>query len=312
MSTRRNNSQRWALPDFPIMALTHKKPAEQPVTIRSALHIAEQLLPQQYASARIDAEVLLAHAIMQDRVYLHTWPERTLTTGQRHRYSNLIKRRAAGEPVAYLTGRREFWSLSLGVSPATLIPRPETELLVEQSLRHIPSDADYHIADLGTGCGAIALAIASERPSSLVTATDIDTRTLDVARSNARHLQIHNVKFLPGSWCDPLRNQRFHIIISNPPYIRTGDPCLTQGDLCCEPLHALIAGKEGMDAIRIIVSEAKMYLQDQGWLLVEHGYEQQERVLALFRQHGYTHVEGATDMAGHGRMVMGRHDSTPV
>ncbi len=300
------------MPDLPTMALAQIKPARQPVTIRCALHIAEQLLPQRYESARIDAEVLLAHAIMQDRVYLHTWPERALTAWQTRRYSNLIKRRAAGEPVAYLTGRREFWSLSLGVTPATLIPRPETELLVEQALRFIPADKDSHIADLGTGCGTIALAIASERPASLITATDIDARALDVARSNARHLRIDNVKFLPGSWCDPLKGQRFHIIISNPPYIRTDDPCLRQGDLSCEPQHALIAGNEGMDAIRIIVSEAKMYLRDQGWLLVEHGHEQQERVLALFKQHGYTHVEGAADIAGHGRMVMGRYSPLPA
>ena len=276
-------------------------------TIQSALQGAVQFLLPLHDSARIDAEVLLAYGINQPRAYLHTWPERVLTNEQLEQYSALIQRRAAGEPVAYLTGIREFWSLPLTVTNATLVPRPETELLVEHALRRIAVDSVNRIADLGTGCGAIALAIASERPACHVVATDIDVRALDIARTNAAHLDIDNVEFRQGDWLEPLKDEYFNIIVCNPPYIREGDPYIQQGELHYEPGRALIAGKEGLEAINIIVNQSKLHLEDQGWLLVEHGHDQQISVVEIFARAGYLHVEAFTDIAGQGRMVIGQY-----
>lgn len=277
------------------------------ITIQDALLEGERMLVPLHESARIDAEILLAHGINQTRAYLHAWPERTLTAEQLDCYTSLVRRRANGEPVAYLTGSREFWSLPLNVTDATLVPRPETELLVEQALLRIPPDSNKRIADLGTGCGAIALAIASERPASCVVATDIDTRVLDVANLNAESLNIGNVEFRRGDWFEPLAGERFNIIVSNPPYIREEDPHITQGDLRFEPDNALVAGKEGLEAITHIISQAKKHLLDQGWLMVEHGHEQQAHVLELFAHEGYLRVGGITDIAGHGRAVIGQY-----
>jgi len=277
------------------------------ITIHAALLQAEQLLAPLHESARIDAEVLLSYGISQTRTYLHTWPEHPLTSEQVEHYSSLIRRRAAGEPVAYLTGRREFWSLPLTVTNATLVPRPETELLVEHALSRIPSDAIMRVADLGTGCGAIALAIASERPASRVIATDIDIQALHVARINAAQLDIDNVEFRQGEWLEPLQGECFHIIMSNPPYIGEHDPNIGQGDLRFEPSAALTAGQDGLDAIRIIVAQAKQHLLHQGWLLVEHGHEQQAEVLELLRQARYHHIQGVADLTGHDRVVIGQY-----
>ena len=280
------------------------------ITIRDALLEAERLLASFHESARIDAEVLLAHGINQTRAYLHTWPERILTIEQLNCYTSLVRRRANGEPVAYLTGGREFWSLSLAVNEATLVPRPETELLVEHALLRIPTDTVSRVADLGTGCGAIALAIASERPASRVIATDIDPKALRVAINNAEQLDIGNVEFRQGDWFEPLAGEHFNIIVSNPPYIGEQDPHIRQGDLRFEPDNALVAGKEGLEAIRIIVNQANKQLLDDGWLMVEHGHEQQADVMGLFVHEGYRNVEGITDSAGHGRAVIGRY--TPI
>jgi len=279
-------------------------------TIQTALRVAERKLFPLHETARIDAEVLLAHGINRTRVYLHTWPEYMLSSEQLDRFMSLIQRRAAGEPVAYLTGMREFWSLPMTVTHATLVPRPETEVLVEHALSCIASDTDAHIADLGTGCGAIALAIASERPASRVVATDIDTQALDVARVNAEQLEITNVEFRQGDWFGPIRGECFHMITSNPPYIGKHDPHVSQGDLRFEPRNALVAGLDGLEAIRIIVSEAKAHLLLQGWLMVEHGDEQQANVMKLFSGEGYQNIRGICDYAGHGRVVIGQYFPT--
>ena len=284
------------------------------ITIKTALMRAERILGPAHETARIDAEVLLAYVTDRSRTWLHTWPDHQLTAEQTHRYYPLVQRRTAGEPVAYLTGSREFWSLPLHVTTATLIPRPETELLVEQALLRIPENTAHRIADLGTGCGAIALAIALERPASHIMATDIAANALDVAKHNVARLGIHNVECRQGDWFKPLAGQYFNIIVTNPPYISAGDPYIQQGDLRFEPIGALVPGIEGLEALRIIVSQARNHLLDQGWLLVEHGYKQQEDVIDLFERAGYLHIQGFTDIAGKDRLVAGQylaHQTSP-
>jgi len=281
-------------------------------TIQTALRVAERKLFPFHETARIDAEVLLAHGINRTRAYLHTWPEYMLSSEQLHHFMSLVQRRAAGEPVAYLTGIREFWSLPLTVTRATLVPRPETEVLVEQALHRISTATSSHIADLGTGCGAIALAIATERPASRVVATDIDTQALNVAHQNAEQLDIPNVEFRQGTWFSPIMGERFHVITSNPPYIGKNDPHVSRGDVRYEPRCALIAGHDGLEAITIIVSGAKAHLFKQGWLIVEHGHDQQGSVIKLFAAHGYENIQGISDYTGHGRIVMGQYLPLPT
>jgi len=225
-----------------------------------------------------------------------------LTSEQQFQLHELADRRALGEPIAYLTGTREFWSMNLKVSPATLIPRPETELLVEKALARIPPDATWTIADLGTGSGAVALALAKERPRCRVIATDISSAALDVARVNAAKFNLTNIEFREGDWFAPLAGETYHIIASNPPYIRNDDPHLKQGDLRFEPGSALIAGADGLDAIRRIVNDAHVYLKAGGWLLLEHGWDQSDAVKALLHQQGCHNICCYHDMAGIGRV----------
>jgi release factor glutamine methyltransferase len=208
----------------------------------------------------------------------------------------LVERRATGEPIAYLTHKREFWSLELMVSPSTLIPRPETELLVEQALASIPTNVAWTIADLGTGCGAVALALAKERPRCHVVAIDNAPATLDIARKNAWRHKLTNVEFLQGSWLEPI-DARVNIIVSNPPYIKDDDPHLTWGDVRFEPDYALLGGVDGLDAIRHIVAHAKHYLYPDGILLLEHGYDQGIAVHSLMQRHGYVNVARHQDIA---------------
>lgn len=243
------------------------------------------------------------HVTGLTRAQLITHADRLLTPEQETRLRALIERRVRGEPVAYLTGRREFWSLELAVTPAVLIPRPETELLVEQALARIPADAESTIADLGTGSGAIALAIARERPRCRVIATDASPAALDVARENARRLGIGNVEFHSGEWFTPLAGLRFHLIVSNPPYVAEGDPHLDQGDLRFEPRAALVAGADGLDAIRRLIHEAPAYLRPGGWLLLEHGAEQGPAVEQLFLARNAAVVISECDLAGHRRLA---------
>jgi release factor glutamine methyltransferase len=215
-------------------------------------------------------------------------------------------RRAAGEPLAYLTGRREFWSLDLAVTPDVLIPRPETELLVELALQRIPRNVKVDIADLGTGSGAIALALAHERPLTRVLATDASAATLTVARDNAARLRNGNIEFAQGDWCAALGNRKFDLIVSNPPYIADKDAHLQQGDLRFEPRAALASGADGLDAIRVIVHGAPAHLKPGAWLMFEHGHEQGLAVRDLLEKSGFVEVFTERDLEGRERVTGGR------
>jgi release factor glutamine methyltransferase len=257
------------------------------------------------SSARLDAEVLLAHALNKPRTRLRGWPEDPVTAGQAARYRELIARRAGGEPVAYLTGRREFWSLSLEVTPETLIPRPETERIVEVALGLIPDGEPVTVADLGTGSGAVAAAIASERPACHVTATDACPQALAVAGRNLARLALDNVSLRRGDWCEALGGQRCALIVCNPPYVASGDEHLSLGDVRFEPPMALSAGEDGLDAIRAITASAIAHLLPGATLLIEHGHDQGAAVEALFHHHGYQDVRGYKDLGGNDRVVAG-------
>lgn len=283
----------------------------KPETIRAmnvvdALQQASATLKEASPSPRLDAEVLVMHACGIDRSELITRHETALTGEQQHKLEGLLERRKYGEPVAYLTGTREFWSMELNVTSATLIPRPETELLVEKALEHIPHDAESTIADLGTGSGAVALAIAKERPHSHVIATDNSPAALEVARSNAKKIGLTNIEFHEGDWFAALAGAAFDMILSNPPYIRAGDPHLKQGDLRFEPATALVAGDDGLDAIRHIARHAPEFLKPGGWLLFEHGWDQAEAIGDYLRQQGYRNIVCHTDLTGHARVAGGR------
>jgi len=267
-----------------------------PVTIHAILSDATRRLAAISDSARLDAELLLARAIDMPRSYLFAHPEEPLDETTLDRFHQALDRRLAGEPMAYITGSREFWSLELMVTPATLVPRPETELLVDLALREIPRRAEWNILDLGTGSGAIAIAIAKERPLSRVTATDISAEALEVARQNARQLDLPNVEFLAGDWTEPVRGRHFNVIISNPPYVRSDDEALDA--LHREPRSALSAGADGLDAIRVLARDCGALLEPGGALLIEHGAEQRESVAAVLHEHGWTEITCHTDYAG--------------
>ena len=261
------------------------------------------------AAARIgmiDAEALLLHVLGRPRSWLFAHATDAVAAEAVAAFDALVGRRVAGEPVAYLTGRRGFWTLDLAVTPATLIPRPETELLVEQALERLPSDPDLHVADLGTGSGAIALALAKERPRARVIATDASEAALAVARANAAENGIDNIEFRRGSWFAPLAGERFHLIASNPPYIEVDDPHLGEGDLRFEPMSALASGGDGLDDLRVIVDEAPSHLDDGGWLMVEHGWQQGAAVRALFVEAHFFDIWTVRDLEGRERVTLGR------
>lgn len=277
------------------------------VPIPGALRIDRQLRQAATRSIdRADAELLLAHAVGRDRAWLFAHATDELDTAQAAAFADLLARRAAGEPVAYLTGRRGFWTLDLEVGPDTLIPRPETELLVELALARLPADAPARVADLGTGSGAIALAIASERPLAAVIATDASKAALAVAVRNAQRNGIDNIWFRRGSWYTALGNERFDLIASNPPYIADGDPHLGEGDLRFEPAMALSCGTDGLDAIREIIAGASAHLAPRGWLLLEHGWEQGEAIRALLHEAAFVEVATERDLEGRDRVSLGR------
>ncbi|ABA56919.1 [protein release factor]-glutamine N5-methyltransferase [Nitrosococcus oceani ATCC 19707] len=255
---------------------------------------------------RLEAERLLAYLLKVERSYLYAWSDRRLTPTQWVSFQRLLQRRAKGEPLAYIRGWQEFWSLNLQVTEATLIPRPETEQVVELALQRLDLERALNVADLGTGSGAIALAMGSERPRARVIATDVSAETLEVARENGRRLGLCNVTFRLGDWFVPLVGERFHLIASNPPYIAEGDPHLTQNGLAFEPDIALIAKDKGLGAARHIAMTAREHLLDGGWLLLEHGYEQGPSLLALFTQLGYQQVADFCDLAGLPRVVAGQ------
>ena len=276
-------------------------------TIKQALADAQnQLSSLPDISPKLESEILLAYVIHKSRSYLYTWPERILESQQLTQFQSLIERRSSGEPIAYITGEREFWGLPLKVSPATLIPRPETERLVEIALQQIPENKPWQIADLGTGSGALALAIASERPLCQIVATDISEDALRIAEQNRNDLKLENVRFVQGRWFEPLNGIRFNLVVSNPPYVAENDPHLLKGDLVFEPQQALSSGPDGLDAIRSILASAKSHLQPDAWLMLEHGYDQGSRIMALFEKYSFTQVFCHADYAERERATVGQ------
>ena len=255
-------------------------------------------------SARLDAEILLSRSIDMPRSYLFAHPEDVLDDAAFDRFDALLKRRLSGEPMAYIMGTREFWSHELLVSAATLVPRPETELLVELALREIPRKAQWQVLDMGTGSGAIAIALAGERLLCEVTATDVSDAALAVARENARQLSMGNISFAQGSWCEPVRGRKFQVIVSNPPYVRADDDALAA--LSYEPIDALAAGDDGLDAIRVLAVDCIDIIEDDGILLIEHGAEQAEHVAALLAANGWTEITNHKDFSGHPRVTAAR------
>lgn len=266
------------------------------VDIGSALATATERLRAASDSARLDAELLLSLALDVNRSYFIAHPEDVLDPAAGRRFLSLVERRMSGEPLPYITGEREFWSMTLMVSPATLVPRPETELLVERALMLIGRKAVLRILDLGTGSGAIALAIARERPLCEVVATDLSEDALAIARQNARQLDVPNVSFACGDWVNPVTGQRFDLVVSNPPYVADADDALA--GLRHEPRLALCAGRDGLDAIRRIAETAGAVLVDGGRLLLEHGSLQREAVAAELQRHGWSQIECFNDLAG--------------
>ena len=272
----------------------------------AAVAEATQRLSANSDSARLDAEILLCRSIDMPRSYLFAHPEDVLDELTIGRLDKLLQRRADGEPMAYIMGIREFWSHELLVSPATLVPRPETELLVELALREIPREANWQVLDLGTGCGAIAVAIASERPLCDVTATDISADALAIARENVRQASLANVNCIEGDWTEPVAGRRFNIIVSNPPYVGAGDDALQA--LAYEPMTALASGEDGLDAIRILASDCGALLEAEGPLIIEHGVEQQDDVTSILAAQGWSNITCHNDLAGKPRVTAARRD----
>ncbi|MDE1959965.1 MAG: peptide chain release factor N(5)-glutamine methyltransferase [Xanthomonadaceae bacterium] len=272
-------------------------------TVRSLLAEAQAALSGD--EGRSEAELLLAHALGVDRAWLIAHREDAVAPALAGQFRCCVSRRAAGEPVAYIVGHRGFHALDLAVTPDVLIPRPETELLVDLALRHIPQSEKVDIADLGTGSGAIALSIATARARARVLATDASAAALDVARGNAQRLGLRNVEFAQGDWCAALATRRFNLIVSNPPYIAASDPHLRQNDLRFEPHAALASGADGLDAIRIIVRDAPTHLESGGWLLLEHGFDQGTAVRSLFEESGFVEISTARDLEGRERVSGG-------
>ncbi|MCL6407604.1 peptide chain release factor N(5)-glutamine methyltransferase [Dickeya dadantii] len=256
-------------------------------------------------SPKRDAEILLEHVTGKGRTFLLAFGETELTDGEGSALAALLARRATGEPIAYLVGQREFWSLPLAVSPATLIPRPDTECLVEHALAHLPAGASS-VLDLGTGTGAIALAIAHERPDCQVVGIDRQPDAVALASHNASQLGIANARFLPGDWFSPLDGQRFSLIVSNPPYIDEHDPHLSRGDVRFEPASALVAREAGLADLRQIIRQAGGFLLDSGWLLLEHGWQQGDAVRSLLTQYGFVQVKTYRDYGDNERVTLGQ------
>lgn len=255
-------------------------------------------------SARRDAEILLSHCLGKSRTWLYTWPESEISEEHSRSFEHLVAERRRGVPIAYLTGQREFWSLSLQVSRHTLIPRPETETLVEWALQ-LPLPADASVLDLGTGSGAIALALASERPGWQVAAVDASDEALEIARCNAVDLGLERVRFTRSDWYQALAGQRFHLLVGNPPYIDGDDRHLERGDVRFEPRSALVAGESGLADLALLAAGAPAHLHAGGWLLLEHGFDQGEQVRRLLGEAGFEAVTTHRDMAGRERITGG-------
>ena len=265
-------------------------------TIKQALMQANTL-QQVSESWKLDAELLLAEAIGQSREYLFTWPNKELTQSQFEKFDTYCGRRLTGEPIAYILGRQAFWDFELLVNPAVLIPRPETELLVETALELLDKSATAVVLDLGTGSGAIALALAANNRHWTVTAVDSSESALGVAADNAKLLQLSNIEFIQTSWCDGLPNAHFDLIAANPPYVEAGDKHLSEGSLPFEPIAALVARENGLADIRAIAEQSRHCLKKNSWLLIEHGFQQKQAVEKILVDTGYANIECVKDLA---------------
>lgn len=272
---------------------------------REASQQLQQSLNISAAEANVEVNLLLQQVLNVNRAWLIAHENDALEANQQAALRALLNRRLAGEPMAYILGMREFYGLPLKTTPATLIPRPDTETLVEAALEKIPQNASLNILDLGTGTGAVALAIASQRPQATVNAVDASIEALKVAAENAQSLNLPNVRLIESNWFSALKGEKFDVIVSNPPYIAQDDEHLKQGDLRFEPLSALASGADGLDDIRKIVYDALDYLKPNGWLMFEHGYDQAEKVADLLRQRGFEQIGHAMDIAGIGRVTFG-------
>ncbi|MBI6578208.1 peptide chain release factor N(5)-glutamine methyltransferase [Pseudomonas viridiflava] len=270
--------------------------------IASLLRSAE--LPDS-PTARLDAELLLAAALGKPRSFLHTWPERIVSTEAALAFTGYLQRRRTGEPVAYILGQQGFWKLDLEVAPHTLIPRPDTEMLVEAALELVPAFAPAQVLDLGTGTGAIGLALANDRQQWKITAVDRVPEAVALAERNRQRLQLDNAEVLNSHWFSALEGRQFDLIISNPPYIAETDPHLSMGDVRFEPGSALTSGPDGLDDLRTIISEAPVHLTPGGWLLLEHGYDQGPAVRELLIRHGFERIQTRRDLGEHERITFG-------
>ena len=291
--------------------------SNSPITIEDCLKASNQQLIQAglVDSSRLDAELLLAHSLQATRTYLYTWSDKTLNSQQHEAFEALLQQRLQGRPIAHILGKREFWGLTLKVTVDTLIPRPDTETLVEAALErrmHAKNNIEnqtnqaWSILDLGTGSGAIALALKSECPACSVTAVDFSEKALKVAIHNARHHQLA-IDFLQSDWFSAIDStQRFDCILSNPPYIEDTDPHLMEGDVRFEPITALTSGKEGLDDIKKITHQAWSFLNPNGWLLIEHGYDQAEPVAEIFKTHHYSNIRSIKDLGDNPRVTLGQ------
>jgi release factor glutamine methyltransferase len=278
------------------------------MTITEALAAAQSVLTlAANTEVKLEAQLLLRHVLQVDRAWLIAHENDLLSPDTQAKFEALLARRLQGEPIAYILGEREFYGLRLQVTPATLIPRPDTETLVEAALANIPKNGNVHVLDLGTGSGAIALAIAKNRPQSLVLAVDASHTALQVAKHNADRLKISNVQFILSDWFSALEDQRFEIIVSNPPYIEADDPHLAQGDLRFEPPDALASGKDGLSDIRTIINQCLTHLKPQGWLMLEHGYNQGTAVADLMSAAGLVDVATIKDLGSNNRVTMGKN-----
>lgn len=278
------------------------------MTITEALAAAQaRLTLAANTEAKLEAQLLLQHVLQVNRAWLIAHENDTLSPDIQTEFEALLIRRLQGEPMAYILGEREFYGLVLQVTPATLIPRPDTETLVEAALDKIPQNMDVHVLDLGTGSGAIALAIAKHRTQANVVAVDASPAALEVAKHNADRLNISNVQFVSSDWFSALEDQRFEIIVSNPPYIEADDPHLAQGDLRFEPPDALASGKDGLSDIRIIINQCLTHLKPQGWLMLEHGYNQAISVSELMSSAGLVDVATIKDLGGNDRVTIGKN-----
>lgn len=261
------------------------------------------------AEARIEVRVLLCHALGNiNHAWLIAHGNEPVTDTLRQTFEALLARRIAGEPIAHILGLREFYGREFQVTPATLIPRPDTEILIETALEKIPANQPCRILDLGTGTGAIGITLALERPYCQIVIVDFSNEALAVAKDNIHHFAASNVTALHSDWYSAVKGQRFDLIASNPPYIETGDPHLQQGDLRFEPITALASGADGLDDIRTISSQAADHLNPGGWLMLEHGYQQGAAVRDILEQHGFTSIGTVTDLAEHDRVTLGRFD----